>query len=519
MKTTLRILIFAAALAMAAVPVTAGNPDWPNGPDEDPRLETPDDLGSGRWYLYSYIPDENVDSIRPEEADLGSGIHADAAWQVTTGTPEVVIAVLDSGINWDEIDLINKIYLNAGELPIPEGAAGYDANEDGVFNMRDYTGDSRIDDANGNGRIDAGDLIRIFSDETDGDGNGYVDDIAGWDFYRHDNDPADDTRYGHGTGEAKQAAAETNNGHGGPGVCPECLILPVRVGDSFVAEANRFAQGVVFAADSGVGVILEALGAINNTDFARDAVAYALSRGISFAASAADENSFHHNYPANYNGTIYTNNVVYDTMERDAATSFMALDTCTNWGPKVTVSAASNNCSSGATGHIGGALGLIHSYGVELGLDPPLSPAEVMGLVTMSASDVYNPEGEDNERVYPSLPGWDKYFGHGRLNLRAALDLIADGMIPPEALVESPRWFGTDSRRHRRDRHGPRRRAAFRLLRLPSVRAMGSHAGRRRTRADRFGVRSDDRDRRRARRAVAERPARGKSRQQRPDGG
>ncbi len=424
------------------IPALAVNPDWPNGPDEDPRLEPPDDPGfEGKWYMLSYIPDAALETIRAEEIPLGSGVHADRAYQVTIGSPNVVIAVLDSGINWDSRDLTNKFYINRAEVPLPEGSGVYDANGDGAFDIRDYAGDSRVHDANGNGVVEPGDLIRIFSDGVDDDGNGYADDISGWDFFKHDNDPADDTRYGHGTGEANKAAAEANDGLGNIGVCPLCQLMMVRVADSFIADANNFAQGAVFATDSGAQVILEALGALNNTPFARDAVRYAVENGVSIAASAADENSFHHNYPATYNRTIYTNNIIHDLKAIGETTSFLALDSCTNWGPKITVSGSSGSCSSGATGVMGGALGLICSRAEEVGLAPPLSSAEVFGIVTMSATDVYVPEAEWDWTKYRSRPGWDKYFGHGRLNVRAAVDRVTPETIPPEAYIEWPGWF------------------------------------------------------------------------------
>ena len=84
----------------------------------------------------------------------------------------------------------------------------------------------------------------------DDDGNGHVDDISGYDFFEFDNDPFDEVQYGHGT-------AEANNG-GAIATCPNCMTLPVRVGDSFVADVNSFAQGVVFSVDSGAAVIQEA---------------------------------------------------------------------------------------------------------------------------------------------------------------------------------------------------------------------------------------------------------------------
>ena len=89
-------------------------------------------------------------------------------------------------------DLVNKLYLNRGELPTPEESDKYDANYDGVFNILDYADDSRVFDANGNAANDPEDLILIFSDGTDDDSNGYIDDISGWDFFEGDNNPRDD---------------------------------------------------------------------------------------------------------------------------------------------------------------------------------------------------------------------------------------------------------------------------------------------------------------------------------------
>jgi len=67
---------------------------------------------TGQWNLFSFAPD-----IPP--TPHASGISADLAWQVTLGRPDVVIAILDSGVDYDHEDLRDKIWLNRGELPIP----------------------------------------------------------------------------------------------------------------------------------------------------------------------------------------------------------------------------------------------------------------------------------------------------------------------------------------------------------------------------------------------------------------
>ena len=88
------------------------------------------------------------------------------------------------------------------------------------------------------------------------------------------------------------------------------MVLPVRVGDSFIADSNLFAQGVVFAVDSGAHIVQEALGTVNNTSFARAAIEYAWTRTTCRSiASAADEESFHHNVPAANRHTITVNSV------------------------------------------------------------------------------------------------------------------------------------------------------------------------------------------------------------------
>jgi len=173
----------------------------------------------------SFCSTDATVNASPNELFGVTGMSVDIAWRVQTGRPDVVIAVHDSGIKWNDAgamsQLRRKFYLNRGELPAPAPVGGCnappggdprDCNGDGVFNMPDYDGDPRVTDMNGNGTTDPQDLIMIFSDGVDGDGNGYVDDICGFDFFEFDNDPFDDVQYGHGTGEAQDSTAEANNG-------------------------------------------------------------------------------------------------------------------------------------------------------------------------------------------------------------------------------------------------------------------------------------------------------------------
>lgn len=425
---------------------------WPGEPGTDPRLCPPNDPEfAGHWEFSSRIP-EGVDrsKVHPAELALGSaGISLDAAWQHTIGRDDVAIAVLDSGILWDHPDLRRKVWLNAGELPRPEGSASHDANGDGLFDVEDYARDPRVADGNGNGMLDAGDLILAFSDCRDDDGNGYPDDIAGYDFSSGshcgfsagDNDPTDETWFGHGTAIASTAAAQTDNGIEDAGVCPRCRVLPVRVADSFVVDANRFARGVVFAVRSGAAVVASALGSYNNTPAARFAVDLAYASGVPVAGSAADEFSYHHNFPSVYEHAIYVNAIRFNHPDDPArASSFWGLSPCTNFGARVSLTVPATSCSSGATSRLAGVLGLLESAARDRGLGD-LGAEETFQVLRATADDLDNTSPDWGGLRYRATSGFDQLTGYGRVNALRAVEAVEQGRIPPEVDLAEPGWF------------------------------------------------------------------------------
>jgi hypothetical protein len=425
---------------------------WPGAVGTDPKLCPPDDPNfTSNWEYLSRIPDE-IDRSRmhPSEVALGSiGMSVDSAWQHTVGRDDVVIAVLDSGILWDYKDLVKKLYLNPGELPLPEGSSVKDKNGDGIFNIDDYEGDSRVGDRNGNGILDPGDLILAFSNCRDEDGNGYVDDICGYDFFEGahcgatggDNDPSDDVRFRHGTGIAANAAAETNNGIDDAGVCPRCRVLPVRVGDSFVVDANRFARGVVFAANAGASVIGSALGSYNNTPSARRAVDYAYAKGVPIIASAADELAYHHNYPSVYGHAFYVNTIRFNHADQfRKANTFWGMSPCTNFGARVSVTVPGTTCSSGSTARLAGVAGLIESAARDAGV-APLATEELYQILRMTTDDLDNTSPDWGSLYYRAVKGFDTITGYGRVNVLQAVLAVEAGRIPPIADLATPDWF------------------------------------------------------------------------------
>ena len=374
------------------------------------------------------------------------GSAVDLAWGITRGRPDVRIAVLDSGIEWRNAgamtDLADRAYLNRGEVAPPCGTATGDCNGDGRFSISDF---GAVTDRNGNGLADPEDLILSpqYSNHVDDDHNGYVDDISGWDFLYGDNDPLDTVNYGHGTGEAGDSTA-ADNGTGGVGTCPRCTFVPVRVGDSFIADSGRFAAGLLFALDSDAAVIQEALGTINNPRQAQMAIDAAYRRGVPVVASMADEQSKHPNLPASLEHTLAVNSV-----RPGAGGSYLALNGCTNWGGHTFVAIPSSSCSSEATGIMGGVAGLIVSEARDRGLD--LSTDEIYQLVRSTADDVdfATPNAVDpaNDVLsgstvrYPTAPGWDATTGFGRLNAYELIKAVRDAHVPPESDLTSPRWF------------------------------------------------------------------------------
>jgi Subtilase family len=363
---------------------------------------------------------------------IAAGTPLHTSFQVTVGRPDVSIAELDSGIKWsdagDMLQLRKKTLLNVGELPAPKvdmsstfdsstgvncataraatggdfnpdgnmpggtpGGSGpipYDVLEQGAFDVLDYACDARVANVVKNyprcsnppttkecrngptGMLTPEDLIIAFSDGIDHDKNGYVNDIAGWNFVDNNNDPFDEVQYGHGTGEQEDSSAEANNGVNDSGTCPNCEVMSLRVGESFVADANRFAEAVTYATDRGVDIVQEPLGTYNDPVLSREAIDYAYYHGVAVMASAADEAAEHHNQPGAAPHTIVVNairgpeNVAGSgkaSVNTATPPSWLQLDGCTNFGTRIDLSVTGNSCSSEATGKSSGVAGLIYS--------------------------------------------------------------------------------------------------------------------------------------------------------------
>lgn len=166
---------------------------------------------------------------------------------------DVIVAVLDTGVDYNHSALANHIYTNAKEIP-------------------------------GNG--------------LDDDGNGYIDDVHGYDFDAKDGDPMDESE--HGTHCAGIIGSDKNDANGAQGVAPNVKIMPVRIiGNEDVGFLSNAAAAIKFAVDNGAKVlsaswrVYKSWDVYNPSDenvaLLRAAIEYAGQHGAIFVAAAGNE--------------------------------------------------------------------------------------------------------------------------------------------------------------------------------------------------------------------------------------
>jgi hypothetical protein len=446
-------LLVASAPASAAT-CTSGI-QGPNDPEFAlaEREGAPNTFNVEQWYLYDCIPQSAPLASDPEGA---AGMSVNRAWaEFGRGSRELLVAYIEGGVNWrrdSARDLRRKAYLNTGELPKPEGSASYDKDNDGVVTVDDYKDDPRIKKPllheKTAGGITPEDLIVAFSDGKDSDSNGYVDDISGWNFHRDTNDPqTDQSIYNHANAESAVLAGEADNGFGVAGMCPECRLLSVKIGDEAIDRSDRIAEGIAFAVDSGAKVVALVVASLGQSPSMRAAVEYAHAKGVVIAWASNDFESsdhtegmrFAHVWPGNGVVADQTNRLGQSLPNDLTATTFRSRSSVTSYGSHALFSVASDNGSTSQSVPItAGVAALVHSAGLKFGR--PLNADEVFQVVRSTASPI---DQTPCAGCFPAAPGtkWNVQYGYGRPNLHAAMKAVKEGAIPPTADFVAPDWY------------------------------------------------------------------------------
>jgi subtilisin family serine protease len=314
-------------------------------------------------------------------------IAAEEAWLITEGDPAVVIAVIDTGVDYRHHQLAPNIWVNNKEIP-------------------------------GNG--------------IDDDGNGFIDDVKGWDFANNDSDPLDD--HFHGTHVAGISAAVRGSSPTDlvGGVCPHCRIMPVKVLNAQGSGTmDAIANGITYAADNGARVINMSLGATQGSATLQAAVEYAWGKGLVVVAAAGNDGAEELFYPAAYAQAIAvasTNVDDYKSCYSNYGNNFISVAAPGELIYSTTPQDSSGNDTyktisgtSMASPHVAGLAGLLFSQ------DTTRTNSQVRALIESTTEDL-GPLGSD------------AYFGSGRINAYRAVQGDTAATTPPATgfIIDSP---------------------------------------------------------------------------------
>lgn len=321
-----------------------------------------------------------------------TALEAAAAWDIhkgENGSSPIILAVVDTGVRWTHPDLAQNIWQNLDE----------DANGNGYTIY--YNGSTWV--------YDPGDINGI-----DDDGNGYVDDLIGWDFKLNAGDAMHMNPYessGHGTRVSGIANARTNNAIGVCSVAWNVTLMPVSCSYPGSLDIFRGYDGILYAAENGAHVINCSWGGTTYSQASQDVINYIYNTlGCVIVAASGNDNAEFSRYPSGYDNVVAVVNV-----------SNAGVHAGGNYGAQIDVAApttgirttegATYTATSGATSYaspIASSLAsLIWSY------NPTWTNAQVVRQLKATCDNI--------DAQNPTLAG---KLGEGRLNARRALSEV-----------------------------------------------------------------------------------------------
>ncbi len=345
--------------------------------------------------------------------DQDNDIDATDAWGYETGDPSIIVGDLDTGVQYSHQDL-------GGGSPYTDGNIW--------INWEEYNGSDGVDD----------------------DGNGYVDDWAGWDFVDNitgawpgedadtpDNEPTDFN--GHGTHIAGIMSAITNNNYGvaglaggwGSGPANGIKVMALRIGwsaDYYGYEVGFVrmdfaAQAIYYAVNNGACAINCSWGSSNSGGLGA-AVDYAIDNGVVVVHAAGNDGSSSADYLGSRNDVINVAATNSSDVKADFSNygswvdiSAPGVDILSTYSNHYTPMFAYVSGTSQATPHVTGAVGYLKSH------VPGLTAAEITNLIVDYTDDI---DGLN--------PGYEGLLGSGRLNIFKSLD----ASVAPEVTVIQP---------------------------------------------------------------------------------
>lgn len=344
-----------------------------------------DELLAGGYFEWIVPSPRVVAAATPDDPYFASRqwnltlVDAPGAWDITTGTTDVIIAIIDTGISHSHADLASKLWTNDDEIA-------------------------------GNG--------------IDDDGNGYVDDRWGWNFYSDWFNTDDD--HGHGTHVAGIAGAATNNGTGVAGMSWGARLMAVKfLNSAGVGDFLPMLLGMKYAVDNGARVLNLSV-TVDGTLTGQQAtllderMAYARAKRVLVVGASGNQGRGTVSYPAAHP----------DILSVGATTSSDTLWYSSNYGADLDLVAPGASIystyriwsgptygylsgTSMATPHVAGAASLVWS------INPDYSPEEVAQILRVTTDDV-------NRSAYP---GPDQWMGWGRLNVHRAVKAAATHQV------------------------------------------------------------------------------------------